>query len=888
MYRLGIITTLTLLCGLLCYSVLQHLNNALIKQQDALAAIPLDAAIVLESNDLQQVWSTFSETNLLWNELLINPGFNTIDKQLKKLDSIILETRELKELLSNQKALISFHSTDEHVNFFSVTNCELTAFKEAVHFLNTRSNNSAIINSANSEILNFSIDSSKYYVSYYEPFFLLSSSETIISQSITQLKSKKSLLNNLTFQQLQLTASPSSNLHIYIQKNQLTKLLRNYFNVDFIKKISNSKEFLDWIELDLMLKPNSIMLSGISSMSLNSPKDYRYQIQSAITKQGYDRMPTNISSLKRMSILDKKAALDTTYLSIDKYEENCECQLVSELNKLLGNEIIKVCFKDNLKQNYEAIFIEELGHVNAIDLLKKVAKIDTSILLLNEIEAHVLKDLDFVNLLGFNLPSDNRYLILVDNYIIISSQEGLKKIVKDWGRKPNSQNNSLYERFTNQYLSANSSQEVYMSGKKMLEFLEGALTEEGQRNTADLVKVFQKIDGLAIESLSSEKGNCHHSIVLSVGQSNKEETKYLWMLDLDSISISPQIMKNHRTNTSEVLVQDFNNTIYLISATGRIKWSKKIDGQIVGDVKQIDLYKNGKWQMLFNTRNYIYLLDINGEQVFETPIALKAAATNSVSVLDYDKNLDYRFVIACTDNKIYNYNGEGELVKGWNLFQSKNEVQTSVQSVSISAKDYLFFNDKEGNVYFMNRRGETRYSSAISLSDFSNKEIKLSKGTTIENTKLTYVDSLSRVSVKSLDGKFLEKKWLDTLYSPVLPSIHLVDFSGNNSFEYIVSSSDKIAIYGSDKKLGVYESFNFNVDGNLRVLGASNKFILIEDKKLEEIYLFDSNLSVNDIFPVSGSLRATIGDLNKDGTQELITVFKGKLIAYTITSEVFY
>ena len=427
-----------------------------------------------------------------------------------------------------------------------------------------------------------------------------------------------------------------------------------------------------------------------------------------------------------------------------------------------------------------------------------------------------------------------------------------------------------------------------MSGKKLLEFLESVLTEKYQENASDLVNVFQKIDGLAIESLSSEKGNCHHSIVLSVGQSDKEEAKYLWMLELDSISITPQIMKNHRTNTSEVLVQDFNNTLYLISATGRIKWSKKIEGQIIGDVKQIDLYKNGKWQMLFNTKKHIYLLDINGVEVFDNPIVLKSAATNSVSVLDYDKNLDYRFIIACADNKIYNYNGEGRLVEGWNQFQAKNEVYSPVQYFSISGKDYLFFNDKEGNIYFMNRRGETRYSPTISLADFNKKSIYLSKGNTIENTKLTYVDSLSRIIVKSLDGEFSERNWLDTLYSVVSSSIQIADFSDNNVLEYIVGSADKLALYGPDKKLGIYESFNFNLDENFFVLGSSDKYVLIEDKKLEEIYLFDSNLSANDIFPVPGSLRTAMGDLNKDGLQELVTVFKGKVIAYTITSEVFY
>ena len=52
-------------------------------------------------------------------------------------------------------------------------------------------------------------------------------------------------------------------------------------------------------------------------------------------------------------------------------------------------------------------------------------------------------------------------------------------------------------------------------------------------------------------------------MVVSTGQASEEEAKYLWAIDLDSIAIAPQILKNHRTNTAEVLVQDFSNTIHL-------------------------------------------------------------------------------------------------------------------------------------------------------------------------------------------------------------------------------------------------------------------------------------------------------------------------------------
>ena len=44
-------------------------------------------------------------------------------------------------------------------------------------------------------------------------------------------------------------------------------------------------------------------------------------------------------------------------------------------------------------------------------------------------------------------------------------------------------------------------------------------------------------------------------------------------------------------NTLEILVVDKANSIHLIDNSGSIKWSKSINGEILGDVKQIDLDK---------------------------------------------------------------------------------------------------------------------------------------------------------------------------------------------------------------------------------------------------------------------------------------------------------
>ena len=75
-----------------------------------------------------------------------------------------------------------------------------------------------------------------------------------------------------------------------------------------------------------------------------------------------------------------------------------------------------------------------------------------------------------------------------------------------------------------------------------------------------------------------------------------------WLVNLDNnISISPQIVYNHNNKKNNIIVQDENKIIYLISSNGNILWKRSLGGIILDDINQIDYYKNQKIQYLFNT-----------------------------------------------------------------------------------------------------------------------------------------------------------------------------------------------------------------------------------------------------------------------------------------------
>src|SRR5690606_8208876 len=90
----------------------------------------------------------------------------------------------------------------------------------------------------------------------------------------------------------------------------------------------------------------------------------------------------------------------------------------------------------------------------------------------------------------------------------------------------------------------------------------------------------------------------------------------LFSTTLDAkIATRPQFVMNHRTKRKEVVVQDIENNLYLISTDGKVLWKKKLNSQISGNIQQVDLYRNGRLQLAFVTKNELMVVDRNGEDV---------------------------------------------------------------------------------------------------------------------------------------------------------------------------------------------------------------------------------------------------------------------------------
>jgi len=113
-------------------------------------------------------------------------------------------------------------------------------------------------------------------------------------------------------------------------------------------------------------------------------------------------------------------------------------------------------------------------------------------------------------------------------------------------------------------------------------------------------------------------------------------------------------------------------------------------------------------RFLFNTASYLYSIKPDGTIPEGFPKKLPEKASNGIAVIDYENNNNYRILYCGADNRVYNLDINGKPVKGFQKVSLEAGVDLPVQHVVADQKDFLIITGKNGQVTFLNRKGELR------------------------------------------------------------------------------------------------------------------------------------------------------------------------------------
>lgn len=373
----------------------------------------------------------------------------------------------------------------------------------------------------------------------------------------------------------------------------------------------------------------------------------------------------------------------------------------------------------------------------------------------------------------------------------------------------------------------------------------------------------------------------YSSISLKHGASaaHEEETglAIVWEQSLDDAPFGrPWTIKNHYTGAREVLIQSEAGRLTLYSAAGQKLWSATVDGSVLGDVQQVDLFDNGKLQLAFSTTNSIYLLDRNGNLVEGFPVRLPSAASSPLAIFDYDNSHDYRFVIATDDGQLLNYSPDGTATRGWKAGGFDSAI-AEVRHLRIRTKDYVFAREIGGPVHLLKRDGTVRYNTEAGTPGHGLGHTAILSSEDIASCRMLYADTGANVIEMAFNESYTSDELVGIMQGQ-WPTV--VDFGGDHSEDIVIVDGPNVKAYNAQLE----RIFRYEASGDVGFAPQVFRFSA-KDQKIglvvpehDEIWLLnDQGIAVSG-FPAQGSSPFAIADLDLNGSFELITFAPGNLL----------
>lgn len=914
--KIIILAVVLLAAGAGIWFGVKHFEAEVAPPSTTIQAVPADAAFIFECRDTHNVWLKLSETNVMWEELKTTEWFTEANDLGLYMDSIFVNNQKLKKLTDKKSVVVSAHMSG--ANDFDFLYCVgmpggFTA-TDVEAMLDEINGGKALTQKRQYDetplvTVTLKERDIKFTYAIKNGIFISSTSTVLIEDAIRHINSGASLTNNYGFVKVQKTAGIENvDGNLYINYEVFPQVLATYLNTETKLRALPLQAFGNWSELDLILRPNGFSMNGFTYANdttnnyLNIFKDQKPQ---SIEIDAI--APQNTALMLFMGLSDFEGYYNRykTYLErnnklfeynrdLEKTNNACGCDLNDGIASWIGNEmalIITEPANEEIDQDIYAVFSTN----NLDNALNKLELTLTQITLKEGTQAdfdvyndHMIKQLRIGNglskLLGGAFRGiESPYFTTIDDYIVMAnSKAALRDLINNKAEDNTLDKNINYRNFCEE-LASEANIFVYSNIARSPNIYKQVLTKEYAQDVDTYLELYRKFEAVAVQ-VSNYKNNLFlNNMYLKYNPVYKQETSSLWETPLDtSISNRPQLVLNHADNTREVFVQSDDNTLNLIGSTGRVEWQRKIDEPILSDVTQIDAYNNNKLQILFNTRNKIYLIDRLGRDVPGWPVKLAAPASNKVAVMDYDKNNKHRILIACMDNKIYNYDRDGKIVTGWEFGSTQSRVIANIQHTVINNKDYIFVADIAGNIYLLDRRGKERHQANAKITGRSNNPFYLEKGVDINSTKVVYTDTLGNVVKLQFAGN-VERINLGTFSS----DHYFVygDIDNDKRSDYIILDKQTLAVFGGDQQpmfgyefdsTATHPPILFRLSGNVKKLG-----VVIE--KMQKVFLFNQVGDVSAGFPLYGSTLMDIGDMNRDDALNLVIGSSdGQIYTYTL------
>ncbi|CAN5274999.1 hypothetical protein BH09BAC1_BH09BAC1_05490 [soil metagenome] len=678
----------------------------------------------------------------------------------------------------------------------------------------------------------------------------------LVEESIMQLREKDPISKTQKgYRKISQLTSQQSDLSIFINPGQLRALAKQFIDEQQSPLLAHLEHFSSWLALDINFRNGGILLGG-----------YTLADSSGI-------LSTFHAPASQKFAFEHALPLNTAYFAAQEIELDLENQgpAATYFNGWLQPF---ACYGiiEPLDNNYRSEWFlvmpvtdEQLARESLAEMARTNA---TGTMFTDKQDAinigQLVNDSSLAQTLGLGawLPLYNPYYALHNGHVFFANDVNtLKEMLRKINTGYTLANSPSYINYAQEVSNINSLY-IYLNPAYMGAFLPSLLHSNildggnsEYKNFSPIGLQFNYDDGVFFTIALLQYRTGGNETIANKGELDTPvaTTDVLaWRVALDAQLIGkPHLVTNHNTGELEIFVQDATNNIYLINKAGKILWKKAMVGVIMGDVYQMDLYKNSKLQMLFNTADKIHLIDRNGNTVEQFPIGLAAKATNGLCMLD-DGKKNYQYFVACENYKVYGYTANGKPLQGWNPKPRVGTITYPLQYTENQGKDYLILTNVDGTLLYYNKQGE-RHEKPIRLEATFNQPFCIhpqGKGFVLLNA------SASRM-LFSVDAKGNAK---ETTAEAIPPYYSFTCAMGDSSVQYIFVAADKVTFTSPDLVSLATFVPKQPLDLPVQVVkGKSAPYVVVGSSTGNEIYLLDIQGNLLQGAPFKGNTQVAAG-----------------------------
>ena len=871
--KIAIFSVIILIAGLAIMGYfLQQGRNTLLT--DPYKAISPDASIIIETVDLKSFMNSLTTGRGLFGEVGKVKELGWFNQELKYLADLV-NNQNFKKLFNESSAIISFEP-DRKGKIAALLSMPLPGDVRSRHIEDmlissgikdvneTRLNGKSVIEIPyNSEAKRDTV-----YVSMISGLIVCTNSKDIVEGAALQVNRGNDVRNVPGFSRV-LLASGKNVDKIFVVFPNIPGILKPLL-------LRSQKKFSDKVSRlagtaggDIYVSEDGLVLSGYTESADSSDLLYKYKSLPSRDFHTYKILPSSTVLFETLVLpsVNVHIASDTSVSKealdlADKIKPYTGSEITRAIIDMKGrpvNDNTLIIYELTNRVEVEQLFLEEPGAKNDILYFQPDEQVKIPVY------TAPFKGLIKILLPGFVPDFDETCFAFYDNYMIAgNSYATVSRLLYDNILNKTLANDLTYRDFQNT-LPSRAGYYFYCVPSRIIDYLAGFLNEDIINALKSNKSSLNKIQGAGYQFASSN-GMIYNSLSIRYKEVAREESTTEWETLLDTVAgIKPFFFTNHITGAKEIFIQDVKNNTYLINAAGRVLWKVPLNERIIGTIYMIDYFRNGKYQLLFSGRNYIHLLDRNGNYVERYPVKLRSPATNPMTMFDYDNNLNYRLFIAGEDKMIYSYDKTGSVVKGWNPFKTTGTVKSEINYFRVSGKDYIVAAD-ENAIYFLDRSGNKRINLKEPVTKAAGSAIRLNVGS---DPYLVCSSPDGTVQQIYFDGSV--KKFSIRKFSSQ-HSFDFFDVDGDGFGEYIFIDNGILYLYDHNRSEIFSRQFGSdNVNGPINfIFSSTDRKVGVFDVEKNLIYLVGKNGKTMNGFPLKGASMFSIGKLSDKSGWHLI------------------